>query len=118
MSQFSQVLCKLQSLNMVYLRRLSDCIVRLRPRLVALIFSIFFFLSFFWVLTMKLCVKAFSGTCELQSLNMAYIWRMSDCMKKLRLRLIAYILIFVLFSSLQVCMLILKNCVTVFSKTV
>ena len=46
-SQFSPELCKLESLNMVYICRMSDCIVGLRLRVMALIFSIFIhFLSF------------------------------------------------------------------------
>ena len=44
-SQFSPELCKLESSNMVYICRMSDCIVGLRLRVMALIFlflSIFF----------------------------------------------------------------------------
>ena len=35
-SQFSQALCKLESSNMVYICRMSDCIVGLRLRVMAL----------------------------------------------------------------------------------
>ena len=43
-SQFSPELCELESLNMVYICRMSDCIVGLRLRLMAFIFL---FLSIF-----------------------------------------------------------------------
>ena len=46
-SQFSPELCKLESSNMVYICRMSDCIVGLRLRVMALIFLFFtIFLSF------------------------------------------------------------------------
>ena len=47
-SQFSPEMCKLESSNMVYICRMSDCIVGLRRRVMALIFLFFhpfFFLS-------------------------------------------------------------------------
>ena len=44
-SQFSPELCKLESLNMVYICRLSDCIVGLRLMVIAFIFL--FFVHFF-----------------------------------------------------------------------
>ena len=44
MSQFSPELCKLESINMVYICRMSDCIVGLRLRVMAVIFL---FLSIF-----------------------------------------------------------------------
>ena len=43
-SQFSTKVCKLESLNMVYICRMSDCIVGLRLRVMAFIFQ---FLSIF-----------------------------------------------------------------------
>ena len=46
-SQFSPELCKLDSSNMVYICRKSDCIVGLRLRVVALIFLFFINISFF-----------------------------------------------------------------------
>ena len=47
MSQFSPELCKLESSNMVYICRISDCIVELRLRVMAFIFLFFIhFLSF------------------------------------------------------------------------
>ena len=51
MSQFSQELCKLESTNMVYVRRMSDCIVGLRLRVMALIFLFFIHFFFFPYIT-------------------------------------------------------------------
>ena len=42
-SQFSLELCKLDSLNMLYMCRMSDCMVGLRLRVMALIFLFFIF---------------------------------------------------------------------------
>ena len=46
-SQFSPELCKLESSNMVYICRMSKCIVGLRLRVMALIFLFFIHFSFF-----------------------------------------------------------------------
>ena len=46
-SQFSTELCKLESSNIVYICRMSDCIVGLRLKVVALIFLFFIYFSFF-----------------------------------------------------------------------
>ena len=46
-SQFSPELCKLESSNMVYICRMSDCFVGLRLRVMALIFLFFIHFSFF-----------------------------------------------------------------------
>ena len=46
-SQFSPELCKLESSNMVYICRMSDCIVGLRLRVMAHIFLFFIHFSFF-----------------------------------------------------------------------
>ena len=46
-SQFSPKLCKLDSLNMVYICRMSDCIVGLKRRVLAFIFLIFIYFSSF-----------------------------------------------------------------------
>ena len=46
-SQFSLELCKLESSSMVYICRMSDCIVGLRLRVMALIFLFFIHFSFF-----------------------------------------------------------------------
>ena len=61
MSQFSLELCKLESSNMVYVCRMSDCIVGLRLRVMALIFLFvsIFLLSLYYMLTLKI-VLAFS----------------------------------------------------------
>ena len=57
MSQFSPELCKLESANMVYICRMSDCIMGLRLRVMAFIFLFlfypFFFLSLYYMLTLK-----------------------------------------------------------------
>ena len=45
MSQFSPELCKLEPSNMVYICRMSDCIVGLRLRVMALIFLFFIHFS-------------------------------------------------------------------------
>ena len=60
-SQFSLELCKLESSNMVYVCRMSDCIVGLRLRVMALIFLFvsIFLLSLYYMLTLKI-VLAFS----------------------------------------------------------
>ena len=65
MSQFSLELCKLESSNMVYICRMSDCIVGLRLRVMALIFLFFIHFSFFspnYKLTLKIRVRVFSET--------------------------------------------------------
>ena len=46
-SQFSQELCKVESLNIVYICRMHDCIVGLRLRAMALILLCFIYFSFF-----------------------------------------------------------------------
>ena len=63
MSQFSPKLCKLETSNMVYICRISDYIVGLRLRVLALIFYFypFFCLSLDNMLTLKICVGIFSG---------------------------------------------------------
>ena len=61
-SQFSLELCKLESSNMVYICRRSDCIVGLRLRVMALIFLFLsiFFLSLYYMLTLKKMCWEFS----------------------------------------------------------
>ena len=51
MSQFSPELCKLDSSNVVYICRMSDCIVGLRLRVMAFIFLFFIQFSFFPYIT-------------------------------------------------------------------
>ena len=46
-SQFSPELCKLESSNMLYICRMSDCIVGLRLRVMSFIFLFFNHFSFF-----------------------------------------------------------------------
>ena len=73
MSQFSPELCKLESSEVVYICTMSDFIVGLRLRVMALIFSIFhpvFFLSPNYKLALKIRVKVFSGTFEARMLKL------------------------------------------------
>ena len=64
MSQFSPELCKLESSNIAYICRMSDCIVGLRLRVLAFIFlflSIFLsFPSVYYMLTLKHFMLEFS----------------------------------------------------------
>ena len=62
MSQFSSELCKVESSNIVYTCRMSDCIVVLRLRIIALILQ--FFVHFFPILhvNMKNFIRVLSGT--------------------------------------------------------
>ena len=65
-SQFSPEPCKLKSSNVVYICRMSGCIVGLRMRVMAPLFLFFiyfsFFLSLYNMLTFKICVGVFSET--------------------------------------------------------
>ena len=62
MCQFSPELCKLESSNMVNICRMTDCNVGLRLRVIAFIFLFlsFFFLSLYYMLTLKTFLLAFS----------------------------------------------------------
>ena len=68
MSQFSQELCKLESSNLVYAWRMSDCIVGLKLGLIApillLVFVYFSFSSYFVCI-----VIVFSGPIEARTLK-------------------------------------------------
>ena len=153
-SQFSPELCKLESSNVVYMCRMSDCIVWLRLRVMALfsIFHPFFCFYQYNMLTFKICVGVFSGTfkarmlklginmdnellycgidnrtpcsysslylsiflsfkakfvsqfspelCKLESLNVVYMCRMSDCIVWLRLRVMALFFLFFIYFSI------------------
>ena len=99
-----------ESLNLVYLRTMSSCIVACDWGSV-----LYSSLSLSRSLS-KLVSLFYQDLCSLQASNMVYIWRMSDCIVGLRLRLIARIFPFFLDFFLSVfCMFNLKNCVTVFS---
>ena len=69
---FSPELCKLGSSNMLHICRMSDCIVELKLRIMALfsIFHPFFFLSLYYMLTLKICVVGFSGICKARMLKL------------------------------------------------
>ena len=53
-SQFFPELCKLESSNMVYICRMSDCIVGLKLRVMVLIFLFLFFFLYFPVLLVNI----------------------------------------------------------------
>ena len=70
-SLFSLELCKLESSNMVHICRMNDCIVGLRLRVMALLFYFYpFFLSLYYMLTLKICVRVFSGTFKARMLKL------------------------------------------------
>ena len=73
MPLFSPELCKLESSNMVYICRMSDCIVELRLRLMAFIFlflSIFLSFPILHVNIKKFYVGVFSGTVKARMLKL------------------------------------------------
>ena len=59
MAQFSPELCKLESSNMIYICRMSDYIMGLRLRVMALIFLFYPFslLSLYYMLTLKFMLE-------------------------------------------------------------
>ena len=71
-SPFSPDLCRLESSNMVYICRMSDCTVVLRLRVKAFMFLFYpvFFLSLYNMLTFKICVGVFSGTLKARMLKL------------------------------------------------
>ena len=72
-SQFSPELCKLESSNMVYICRMSDCIVGLRLRIMAFIFlflSIFLSFPILHVNIKKFYVGVFSETFKARMLKL------------------------------------------------
>ena len=73
-SQFSPEHCKLESLNMACMCRMSDCIVELRLRVghgsYFSFFYPFFFLSLYYMLTLKICVGVFSGIFKARMLKL------------------------------------------------
>ena len=72
MSLFSLELCKLESSNMVYICRMRDCIVGLRLRVMAytFLFLYIFFLSPYYILTLKICVGVLSGISKARMLKL------------------------------------------------
>ena len=60
-SLFSLELCKLESSNMVYICRMSDCIVGLRLMVMAHIFLYLSIFLSFPILHVNICVGVFSG---------------------------------------------------------
>ena len=97
MSQFSPLVCKLESSNIVYICRISDCIVGLRLWVMVFIFlfSPFFFPSLYDMLILKLFMSEFSQEIlKLDCSNFVYTWKMSSCIVGLRIRLLALNLAF------------------------
>ena len=116
-SQFSPELCKLESSNMVYIWSMSNCIVGLRLRVMALIFLFFIHFSLFspnYKITLKIRVRVFSGTIIARMLNLVYTRTMSCCIVGLRIRLLALILPFICpffcLLWLNLCHSFLRNC--------
>ena len=72
MSQFSTELCNLESSKMIYMCRMSDCIVGMRLRVVAFIFLFLsiFLSSLYNNLTLKICVGVFSGIFKTRMLKL------------------------------------------------
>ena len=158
----SFIQCKLESSNIIYICRMSDCIVGLRLRVMAPIFHPFLFLSLYYMFTFKICFGVISRTfiarmlklgilmdnellycgienltpcsysslylsiflsfkakfvpqfspelCKLESSNMIYIFRMSDCIVRLRLRVMAPIFLFLsIFLSFLILHVNIKN---------
>ena len=71
MPQFSPELCKLESSNMVYICRMSDCIVGLRLRAMALNFLFFIHFSFFpYITCLKNLIGIFSGIFKARMLKL------------------------------------------------
>ena len=93
-SQFSPELCKQESSNMIYICRMSDCIMGLRLRIMALIFLFYpcFFLSLYYMLTLKICVGVFSGIFKARMLKLGIHMdnELSCCTVGLRFGLLVY----------------------------
>ena len=119
MPLFSLELCKLESSNMLYVCRMSYCIVGLRLRVMAHIFLLLklgihmdnellycgienrtpcsyfsLYLSIFLSFMAKFVSQFSPELCMLESSNMVYICRMSDYIVGLRLRVMAHIFLF------------------------
>ena len=76
---------------MVYIWTISNCYVGLRIRLIALILS--FIHPFFCLFKVNLC-HSFLRYVHAGTSNIVYIWRMSDCIVRLRLILLNLVLLF------------------------
>ena len=116
-SQFFQELCKLESSNMVNICRMSDYIVGLRLRVMALYFSIFhpfFFLSPNYKLTLKFCVRVFSGTIIARILKLGILMDNAllycGIQKKTPLLILPFICPFFCLLWLNLCHSFLRNC--------
>ena len=98
MSQFSQELCKLQSSNMAYTWRLSNCIWDIDLGSLPLFFYFIFsnFLSFSLSDVNNENLSQFSQELlKLESLELVYIWTMTCYIVGLRVGLTARVLLFI-----------------------
>ena len=79
MSQFSQKLFKVESSTLANICRLSDCIIELRLRLIAIILQILAIFSFspFCMITLKIVSEFSQVVLELESWILVFIWMMS-----------------------------------------
>ena len=116
-SQFTPEISKLESSNVVYICRMSDCIVGLRLRVMAFIFlfsSIFLSFPKLQVNIKKFYDGIFSGTLKLKYGNLVYTWTMSCCIVGLRIGLLALILPFICqffcLLWLNMCHSLLRKC--------
>ena len=71
-SQFSLELCKLEPSNMVYICRMSDCIMGHGSYF--FYFYPFFFLLLYYMLTLKIYVGVFSGIFEARMLKLGVLF--------------------------------------------
>ena len=117
MSQFSLELCKLESSNMVYICRMSDCIVGLRHRVMAFIFlflSIFLSFPILHVYIKKIKVGVFSRTFKDTMLKLNIHLDNELLCYNLRIGLLALILLFICpffcLLRLNLCHCFLRNC--------
>ena len=96
-SQFSPELCKLEYSNIVYICRMSDCIVGLRLRVMAFIFLFYplFFLSRYYMITLKICIGVFSGMFKTRMLKLGIHMDNELLYMGLRIELLALVLLFI-----------------------
>ena len=112
MSQFSRELCKLESASMVYLCRMSDYIVGLRLRVMALIFLFLsIFLSFPLLhVNIKICVRVFSGLFKARMLKLGIHMDNELLYYELRIKLLAIFLLFICPFFIQFSLFLCLDC--------
>ena len=107
MSQISPELCKLESSNMVYICRMSDCIEGLRLRVMACIFlflSIFLSFPILHVHIKNFYVGVFSGTFKARILKLGILGFLA--------LVFPFICPFFCLLRLNLCHSFLRNCVS------